>query len=423
MLFLLSIAVGGNPAYSQLDTSGLWVNIDSITVTSTRLDKTWLKAPQALSHITTNDLHSQQQSFQEMITPIPGLFSLNANNLSQDLRISIRGFGARAAFGVRGVKVLIDGIPETTTDGQTQMDAIPLGMVNNIEVVKGSSSSIYGNASGGVININTFSGSNTNLGQKPLMRGRVTYGSFNFQGIDLLYGQAIGNTNIIANVNQTSSDGYRTQSNFLNRYAKVNVGHRFSNYANIRLFMDFFSSPEAGDSGALTLSEVDSSRQQARPRNMEFKTGEIVKQYKVGLNYNYKAGEKKEFNVYGFFTDRDFMGYLPFETGGIVDLSRRYFGQGASYEIRGLKKRSALRLKYGYDISRQIDHRIRFSNLLGVQGAVDQEQVERHNNMGLYVLGDSDFNSLHFNFGLRFDHHSISIVQLDSVSTLYLILI
>ena len=73
---------------------------------------------------------------QEYLISVPGLFTQNANNYAQDLRISLRGFGARAAFGIRGIKIIVDGIPETTPDGQGQLDNLPLGMLKNFEVLR-----------------------------------------------------------------------------------------------------------------------------------------------------------------------------------------------------------------------------------------------------------------------------------------------
>ena len=98
----------------------------------------------------------QQLSLQEYLVAVPGLFTQNANNYAQDLRISLRGFGARAAFGIRGIKIIVDGIPETTPDGQGQLDNLPLGLLSSVEVLRGPSASLYGNASGGVLYLNTL---------------------------------------------------------------------------------------------------------------------------------------------------------------------------------------------------------------------------------------------------------------------------
>ena len=88
-----------------------------------------------------------------LFLPVPGLFAMNAENFSQDLRVAIRGFGARAPFGIRGIRILVDGIPETTPDGQAQGDNIDLGFIDSAEVFRGSSSSLFCNASGGRIKL------------------------------------------------------------------------------------------------------------------------------------------------------------------------------------------------------------------------------------------------------------------------------
>src|SRR5256885_2094270 len=94
-------------------------------------------------------------SLDETLLLIPGLTVSNRNNPSQDARISIRGFGARSSFGVRGIRIMRDGIPLTLPDGQTPVDYLDLDNVGIVEVMRGSASSLYGNASGGVIDIHS----------------------------------------------------------------------------------------------------------------------------------------------------------------------------------------------------------------------------------------------------------------------------
>ena len=92
----------------------------------------------------------------EALAAIPGLYTMNSENFAQDLRVSIRGFGTRAAFGIRGIKILVDGIPESTPDGQAQVDNIDLSFINRAEVLRGPVSALYGNASGGVISFSSL---------------------------------------------------------------------------------------------------------------------------------------------------------------------------------------------------------------------------------------------------------------------------
>src|SRR6056300_582596 len=132
--------------------------LDEVVLKVTKIPTKNLRAPLAASLVfsSKNALLEPQLSINESLISVPGLFAQNAFNYNQELRVSIRGFGARSAFGIRGVKLIVDGIPETTPDGQGQIDNILVGLIDRIEVLRGPSASLYGNASGGVIHINTL---------------------------------------------------------------------------------------------------------------------------------------------------------------------------------------------------------------------------------------------------------------------------
>ncbi|NDC89893.1 MAG: TonB-dependent receptor, partial [Bacteroidetes bacterium] len=116
--------------------------------------------PAAISVIEQDDIQTarQQLTLDESLTRVPGVFLQNAHNFSQAQRISIRGFGARSPFGIRGIRLIIDGVPATMPDGQGNVDEIDLGSASRIEIIRGPSSSLYGTASGGVISIQTEDG-------------------------------------------------------------------------------------------------------------------------------------------------------------------------------------------------------------------------------------------------------------------------
>ena len=119
-------------------------------------------------------------NFQDAIDFSPGLWITNSENQAQDNRMAIRGFGARSAFGIRGVKIILDGIPLTTPDGQSQVDNIPFDLIESIEMLKSLSSTRYGNASGGVVTINTFSE------HKAKILIGTSFGSYDLKKIQLL---------------------------------------------------------------------------------------------------------------------------------------------------------------------------------------------------------------------------------------------
>ena len=132
---LLSGTVVATPLLAQPSNSGS-NDLDEIVVTATMIERTLNNVPAAVSVVGEDQIQfaRQQLALDEALDRVPGLFMQNRYNFAQDLRVSIRGFGARAQFGIRGVKVLVDGIPETLPDGQGSVDAIDLGATSQIEV-------------------------------------------------------------------------------------------------------------------------------------------------------------------------------------------------------------------------------------------------------------------------------------------------
>ncbi|MEQ9416593.1 MAG: TonB-dependent receptor, partial [Salinisphaeraceae bacterium] len=154
--------------------------LEPITVDSSRIERDLQDTPAAVGVIDEQDATQGRQGLQldESLVRVPGVFAQNRYNFAQNLRVSIRGFGARSPFGIRGIKLLVDGIPETVVDGQSQSDAIDLTTVENIEVIRGPSSALYGNATGGVIDIDTLSPTDY-----PLREAAAEYGSFGYNRI------------------------------------------------------------------------------------------------------------------------------------------------------------------------------------------------------------------------------------------------
>ena len=186
ILFLVSFSLGFQSLTEETTADTLRFQLRPVTVTASRLDGADLNVPVAVSVLSRYRIQGGQQQLvlNEALAAIPGLYTMNSENFAQDLRVSIRGFGARAAFGIRGIKILVDGIPESTPDGQAQVDNIDLGFINRAEVLRGPVSALYGNASGGVI---SFSSSEPPISS--YMDGRLSTGDFGFQQIQLKAGQ------------------------------------------------------------------------------------------------------------------------------------------------------------------------------------------------------------------------------------------
>jgi len=240
--------------YGQTTSNTPTQEIDTVYIKTARITTSVDKLPAAVSvyQATKNDATRQQLSLQEYTQQTPGLFAQNANNFAQDLRISIRGFGARAAFGIRGIKLIVDGIPETTPDGQGQLDNLNLGIIDRIEVLKGPSSSLYGNASGGVISIQTV-----NDVEQPFSKWKATVGSYGFQNYQATAGIKSGNSSYIFHGNYVTSDGYRDQSGFQQYNFNVNANFKLSEKLNLKAIANYSDSPQADDPGGLNIDAVE----------------------------------------------------------------------------------------------------------------------------------------------------------------------
>ena len=310
----------------QKKTSTSTITLNEVILKSTKTDKSRNLLPLSLSFgdLKNKQTFYQKLSLQEYLISVPGLFTQNANNYAQDLRISLRGFGARAAFGIRGIKIIVDGIPETTPDGQGQLDNLPLAMLKSFEVLRGPSASLYGNASGGVIYLNTID----SLPDNQDIQFQYRFGDFGFKSYEINSSLKGEKTKAVIHLNRTLTNGFRFNSGLEQNIFNTKVSHKFSSKSTLQLQLNFTNSPRAEDAGGITLENTEIDWRQARQRNIDYDTYDSVNQFKTGLRWNQKIGEVWDLESYGFYIYRDFLGKLPFENGGIIDLNRNYYGYG-----------------------------------------------------------------------------------------------
>ena len=400
LLIFISVLVFGS-ASAQVDSLAVQ-KLDTVLLSAARISVLPMRLPAATSIYESGieDASRQQTSLQEYLVQMPGVFTQNATNFAQDLRISIRGFGARAAFGIRGIKLIVDGIPETTPDGQGQLDNLNMGIIKRIEVIKGPSSSLYGNASGGVISIETI-----DKFEEPFSQWKASIGSYGFQNYQVTAGIGDEKASYIFHGNYGQSDGYRDQSGFQQINTNFTGNFRLSETIKLKALLNYSDSPEALDAGGLTFEEVQTNRRQARDRNVLYQTGESIRQLKVGTSLVWERNNQETIGGYLFYNRRNFEGKLPFEFGGAIDLSRNYVGHGASYELRSTKNT----LKVGYDLGYQNDRRLRFRNVEGVLGEKTLDQSEKFTNAGVYVVDHWKAGRWYLTGGMRFDYNKLSV--------------
>lgn len=382
------------------------LNLDEVILKSALINES--NPALSISQISYDENEIRPVDFKDAIDFSAGLWITNSENQAQDNRMAIRGFGARSAFGIRGLKIILDGIPLTTPDGQSQVDNIPFQLIENVEIMKSLSSTRYGNASGGVVSINTFS----ILKDKYILE--TGYGSYGYKNIKGRYSTNSERSLTILHISQAESDGYRDHSSYLNKSLFFKHVRKFQNM-NLKLNLLYFDSPYAFDPGGINMESVEENRSQARDRNVLYNSQESIKQIQTGvvLDWGTKLGQVNS-NIH--YSNRDFIGLLPFTNAGYVELNRDF--SGAEISIKDKSKN--FEWMVGSSIQDQKDHRKRFENNEGEKGIKVMDQIESFKSYGAFVLGSFNKPKYSIQAGLRYDGHEISLDENIGIDQQYI---
>lgn len=394
----------------QTDSIPPLLQLETVEVRALKIPKPWLRSATSvyqLKPVFKDQI--AQNSLQEYLTDIPGVFSLNANNQVQDLRIAIRGFGSRAAFGVRGIKLIVDGIPETTADGQGQLDNLNLSIIENIEVLPGGASALYGNASGGVIHISTTD-ENAFSDAKAFVNTHIGFQSFNVQQYQLTTGRKFDKTSFIFHAEHQSGNGYRDFARFESLKFNLRTVHEFSEKSKLELLLNYMDSPTAQDPGGVNLMSFEETPRAPRDQNVEFLAGEEISQFKGSLRYQTALVENINFNTYGFYSSRDFTGRLPFSNSGLILLKRHFFGAGSSLNGKKVINQVEWKWESGYELLGQRDNRKRFDNDAAA-GELRLSQDEQFSNAGFFMANDLSWKKWVLNTAIRYDLNQIEAID------------
>ncbi|MFN2637120.1 MAG: TonB-dependent receptor family protein [Gemmatimonadaceae bacterium] len=328
----------------------------------------------------------------EALWLIPGLTVSNRNNPSQDPRISIRGFGARSAFGVRGIRVLRDGMPLTLPDGQTPVDYLDLESVGRVEVMRGSASSLYGNAGGGVVDIRT-----SDPLPVPLSAGtRISGGSFGSRKLLARAGGVSNDLTYQGNVSRLDSHGYRDYSRqrVTTGFGRLSLDREGASYSLQWMGMN---TPIAENPGAITRAQFEADARQADLASVRKGARKAVSQSQLGLSAR-RSGTVGEIEGAIYAGTRALDNPLTF---AVVDVDRAMSGGNlrvsAPITLLGLGHR----VTAGSEVQLQNDLRRNFTNCNSVprptaptatcpdtgveRGSVTLDQREIVSSLGSYV--------------------------------------
>ncbi len=316
-------------------------------------------------------------------------------NLAQDAPVSIRGFGARAAFGIRGVRLLVDGIPATSPDGQGQLSHAMFGAAERIEVLRGPFAALYANAPGGVIRVFTAAG------EGPARQWADLDGGGRGMGHALLGASggsaAFGYT---LDVDRAHVDGQRAHARADRHGATARLDWRRNASQRLTLTVNAFDQPRAQDPQSLTRAEYASDPQQAAPSALAYDTRKRVRQTQAGLTLHQAIGDRQSLRVSAYAGHRAIEQYLsvpvfvqaaPLSSGGVVDLGAGFEGLDMRWQWRGRVLDRPWTLAAGYADEYEDVHRRGYDNfigdLLGVRGALRRDEHDISRSQGLYALG------------------------------------
>ncbi len=361
-----------------------------VVVSATRSERDSAEVPVAIDSVSGRVIREDQPqvNLSEALARVPGISVLNRQNYAQDLQISLRGFGARSTFGVRGIRLIADGIPATSPDGQAQASSFALSSAERIEVMRGPFSSLYGNAAGGVIQVFTADGS-----REPTSSGSVYAGSYGTYKLGMQFGGQQGDVNYRLDVSRFDTDGYRAHSSATRDLVNGKFKLPLANGV-LTFVVNSLDQPEAQDPLGLTRAQAAANPRQVDAAAIAFNTRKSVSQNQAGLTYEFETDARNQFQARAYGGDRQVTQYLAIpltvqqaatHSGGVVDLDRGYGGAGLRWMHALVEGERPVTFTAGVDYDRQAENRKGYINNNGVAGALKRDERDKVSNTDVYA--------------------------------------
>lgn len=319
-----------------------------------------------------------------------GVFVANRENYSLGERLSVRGSGWRASFGVRGVQVLVDGLPLTSPDGQTILELVDPNIVRETQVIRGPSALFWGNGSGGTLFFNTES-----RPSDPMLSLRSSIGSFGQFQNDAVLRTSVGKTGVQLSVSDFRTDGYREHSNA--HISRLNFGLNRSLKGNqsIRYRLFGIVAPDIKNPGSLNQSVFESNPESANPQFITQKAGKSYNHLVHGLTYSNES-DVSSFESVLYNTFRSLKNPI---SPSIIEIERFNVGTRNSFQYRF----SDIKLSFSADAALQADDRKNWVNQAGNKGNLTVDQVETVGSLGIASLVQYTRGFFSVTTGLRSD--------------------
>jgi iron complex outermembrane recepter protein len=362
-------------------------SLATVTVTATRIATNAFDVPAAISSVPVQQLTSDALgiNLSDDMSTVPGLLARNRNNYAQDQQISIRGIGANSTFGIRGVRIYQDGIPATGADGQGQVSQFNLDSAARVEVLRGPFSALYGNSSGGVIQIFTADGV-----QPDQVRAAAAYGSFDVWRAGLDASGAAGDFSYNAAFTHFSVDGYRPHSAADNESFNAKLGYQADERNHLALVLNVISRPDAQDPLGLTPAQFAAAPNQAAPAALLYDTRKSLQQQQAGLIWDFDLTPSQSLQLMGYYGHRSVLQFLaipivaqlpPTSSGAVVDLDREFGGTDARWSWQTELAGRPFSWVLGVSYDRQNELRRGYDNFVGSTLGVEGELRRNENDI------------------------------------------
>ncbi|MBB4841762.1 iron complex outermembrane receptor protein [Paucibacter oligotrophus] len=380
-LALLSIT-----AQAQAQLGGPPASLERVVVSATRSEAQAFDVPAAISRVDGEELRERraQVNLSEGLAVVPGLLARDRQNYAQDTQISLRGFGARASFGIRGLRLYVDGIPATLPDGQGQISHVDLASVARIEVLRGPVSALYGNSSGGVIQVFTEDGA----GPKRLDLS-LSKGADGLQRVASRFSGASGGFSYLLSLSQFDTDGYREHSQTRRRLGNAKLSWRPDEASRLSLVLNRVDLPLAQDPLGLTRAQMEADPRGVDPAALSFDTRKTMAQNQLGLVYERQlnTGNKILATLYGGSRSTTQFQSIPVATqknplhpGGVIDLERDYRGADLRWSLSSELLDGPLQMVAGLAYDQLKEERRGYLNYVGNSlGVLGELRRKEHN--------------------------------------------
>lgn len=404
-LFVITNGLVANPSYSQDESPSIVAA--PVVVTGTRAERSSFDLPMSIDQIDKRRITEGQigVNASETLVSIPGVVANNRQNYAQDLQISIRGFGSRSTFGVRGVRLYADGIPLTMPDGQGQAANVDLLTAKSIEVLRGPFSALYGNSSGGVISFFTEDGQ-PGFNVMPYFSA----GSFDTTKYGLKIGGQQGAVNYVFNTSRFDTNGFRDYSAATRDTANGKLTIAPDDYSKVTIVMNYLMQPDTQDPQGLTRQQVADDPRQAglvagTLTSRDYGVRKSIDNSQAGVVYERKLNDNNQMRAMLYAGDRQvqqFLGVTPgaqnpaTNGGGVIDLDRQFAGVDLRWIHTNSIADRPLNVAVGINYDRQEELRRGWNNftgtvaspVLGTQGALRREENNLVYNFDQYVQAD-----------------------------------